>query len=133
MESNYWSKTLSGRINRRRLIAASGASALGAAFLAACGGGDDGESSGSSDKTSLIIEDGGLQVTGQERAASSRTAPTADAPSFNVQEPIAPLNNPAKHVYSTLVRQKAPYLQEPQTARAEPGLRRVLGSRRPTA
>src|SRR5688572_5087190 len=44
--SNYWNKTLEARVGRRRLLATSGAGALGAAFLAACGGDDDSNGSG---------------------------------------------------------------------------------------
>ena len=85
MESNYWTKTLAGRLNRRRFIAASGASALGAAFLAACGGGgSDGDSTGSSDKTSLVTktEDSKAQA---KRGGILKDRTYADAPSFDVQ------------------------------------------------
>ena len=40
MESNYWSKVMDRRLNRRRALVATGGSAAAAAFLAACGGGD---------------------------------------------------------------------------------------------
>ena len=39
--NNYWSAVTTQRISRRRAIAASSATALGAALLAACGGGQD--------------------------------------------------------------------------------------------
>ena len=54
--SDYWHKTLAARIGRRRLMASSGAGALGAAFLAACGGGDDnGGGSGDTGSTSSLL------------------------------------------------------------------------------
>ena len=121
MQSNYWSRTLSGRLNRRRFIAASGASALGAAFLAACGGGDDDSgSTGSSDKTSLVTkrEDSKSQA---KRGGVLKDRTNADAPSFDAQSPIAPLNNPAKHVYSTMLQPKAPYLDEEDKLELSPG------------
>ena len=45
MDTSYWNKVLDRRVSRRRTLAATGATALGAAFLAACGG-DDNESGG---------------------------------------------------------------------------------------
>jgi len=45
---------------------------------------------------------------------------TADISSMDVQQPIAPLNYPAKHVYSTLTRLKAPYLQADTTFELSP-------------
>ena len=48
MSNRYWDGLVQTRLNRRRVIAGTGAAALGAAFLAACGGGSD--SSSSSDK-----------------------------------------------------------------------------------
>lgn len=49
--SGYWASVLQGRLSRRRGLAASGATVLGAALLAACGGGD----SGGGDKTSGLL------------------------------------------------------------------------------
>ena len=52
-EANYWNRTLSGRVSRRRALAFAGV----AAFLAACGGGDS--SSGKSaakDSSGLLTE-----------------------------------------------------------------------------
>jgi hypothetical protein len=44
MAQTYWNGILTRRLNRRRALAATGATALGAAFLAACGGTDGGTS-----------------------------------------------------------------------------------------
>ena len=41
--NSYWNRVLDRRITRRRALAATGATAMGAAFLAACGGGGDGD------------------------------------------------------------------------------------------
>jgi ABC-type transport system substrate-binding protein len=51
VQESYWSKVLSGRVSRRRAIAATGAAGAAAAFLAACGGGDN-DSGGSAPKDS---------------------------------------------------------------------------------
>jgi ABC-type transport system substrate-binding protein len=47
--SSYWARILANRSNRRRLLAATASTALGASFLAACGGGGDDAKAGSSD------------------------------------------------------------------------------------
>ena len=44
--SDYWQKLTNRTISRRRAIAVTGGTALGAAFLAACGGSDSGSGSG---------------------------------------------------------------------------------------
>src|SRR5262245_6746294 len=118
MTDNYWNHMLTGRTSRRRVLAATGASALSAAFLAACGGGSGDGKSGES-KTSLVVksEDSKSQA---KRGGILKDRANADAPSFSVQEPIAPLNYPAKDVYSTMVRLKPPYLQAPQTLEMSP-------------
>ena len=46
MANNYWEKVLTRRVGRRRVLAATGATAMSAAFLAACGGDDDDDDSG---------------------------------------------------------------------------------------
>src|SRR5687767_1036131 len=94
---SYWSRFLSNRTKRRRVLAATAATGLGAAFLAACGGGDGG-SEGSKDQTSLIFkpEDSLKQA---KRGGILKDRANGDAPSFSVQDPIAPLNYPAKDVY----------------------------------
>jgi len=56
MPNDYWTRTLSNRISRRRAILTTGAAAASAAFLAACGGGSDsgGKSGAANDKSSLL-------------------------------------------------------------------------------
>jgi peptide/nickel transport system substrate-binding protein len=51
--TNYWSGVLQRRINRRRALAATGATGLAAALLAACGG-DDGPTRAPLDETGLV-------------------------------------------------------------------------------
>jgi peptide/nickel transport system substrate-binding protein len=52
MANNYWDKVLTRRVGRRRAIAGTGATALGAAFLAACGGDDDDDDDGGAPSSS---------------------------------------------------------------------------------
>jgi ABC-type transport system substrate-binding protein len=58
MAHDYWTRTLSQRISRRRAVVATGLTAASAAFLAACGGGssDSGGGGGDAakDKSSLL-------------------------------------------------------------------------------
>jgi len=50
----YWTETMRRHASRRRVLAATGATAVGAAFLAACGGGDSSNKGGAKDGSSLL-------------------------------------------------------------------------------
>ena len=86
MANGYWEQALKGRISRRRAIAATGATALGAAFLAACGGSDSGGSSKAAeaggDKSSLLAkrEDTSKQA---KTGGTLITTNPADPPHFD--------------------------------------------------
>src|SRR5215212_141260 len=62
MQDSYWSRFTNSRMSRRRALALTGGTALGAAFLVACGGsdsgsnGDSGSSSGPKDNSGLLTE-----------------------------------------------------------------------------
>jgi ABC-type transport system substrate-binding protein len=55
MSKDYWSRTLSRRLGRRRALAAAGGATLASAFLAACGGSDKEEGQTSSSSSSDVI------------------------------------------------------------------------------
>jgi ABC-type transport system substrate-binding protein len=113
-------------VTRRRAIAVTGGSAAAAAFLAACGGGDDsssssGGSTGSSGSNSIVTKT--EDATKDAKAGGTLKDRTqADVSSMDAQMPISPLNAPAKHVYNTLVRLKAPHLQDPALLEMSPDL-----------
>jgi peptide/nickel transport system substrate-binding protein len=110
MRHGYWETALAGRLSRRRTLAATGGATLAAAFLAACGGGDSGTESKTEDKSSLVTKPVDT-VKEAKRGGTIKDRMTADVSTMDVHQPIAPLNFPARHVYSTLIRQKAGYLQ----------------------
>ncbi len=115
MQSSYWNRVLAGRMTRRRALAATGASAAAAAFLAACGGSDDnggggGGGSGSTGSSNSILTKTTDSTSEAKRGGILKDRTQADVSSMDAQMPISPLNAPAKHVYSTLVRVKAPKL-----------------------
>src|SRR5687767_515520 len=113
---SYWSGITSRRMGRRRALAAAGSAGAAALLVAACGGGAREEEE---DKTSLVSKPQDT-VKQAKRGGILKDRANADAPSFSVQEPIAPLNFPAKDVYSTMVRLKAPILQATQTLEMSP-------------
>jgi len=108
--SNYWNKTLEARVGRRRLLATSGAGALGAAFLAACGGDDDssGSGGGSGDSGSS-----GLLTKVEDTSSKAKNGGTWVNPltseNFLNMDPygVAVGSAQAPWVYSRLVRYKA--------------------------
>jgi peptide/nickel transport system substrate-binding protein len=116
MSGSYWEGITQSRISRRRALAATGVTAAAAAFLAACGGDDggDGGGGGTGEKSTLAVktED---SIKEAKRGGIIKDRTNADTSSMDVQQPLAPLNTPAKHVYSTLLRLKAPYLQADTT------------------
>src|SRR4051812_32840769 len=110
MPSNYWTEALASRTTRRRAILGTGGAALGAAFLAACGSsGSDAKNGTSSDGSKLVatVADTTKQA---KRGGTIKDRVTADPPTYDVQQAIAPLNFTARHVYSTLVAEKPGYL-----------------------
>ena len=110
---DYWTRITQQRISRRRALATTGASAAAAAFLAACGGGDSGGSETGGDATGLVTKP--VDTTNQaKRGGTIKDRVAADTSTLDPIGPVAPLNSPARHIYSTLVRQKAGYL-EPMT------------------
>src|SRR5437868_1906444 len=113
MADNYWSQVLDKRIGRRRALAATGATALGAAFLAACGGGsnsgDSGGGGSSKDVSSLVVKPSD-SFKEAKRGGIIKDRNTADPPTYDAHQAIAPLNFPARHVYSTLLVEKPGYL-----------------------
>ncbi len=117
MQSNYWSGVLATRVTRRRGMAFTGGATLSAAFLAACGGGSSSNSSsggGSKDQSGIVTKPVDTSKDAK-RGGILKDKTNADITSMDVQQPLAPLNIPARHVYSTLVRQKAGYLQGTST------------------
>ena len=110
MADNYWDRALTGRVGRRRAITFAGGAALGAAFLAACGGSDSGGSGGGGtgdgkDKSSLVAKSEDTTKLAK-KGGILKDRVNADAPTMDVHGAVAPLNTVARHVYSTLVRQK---------------------------
>jgi ABC-type transport system substrate-binding protein len=118
MEHSYWTRVLDRRVARRRALAMGGGTALGAAFLAACGGGDSSNGGAGGDASGLVAKpaDTSNQAV---RGGTLRDRVAADASTLDPIGPVAPLNPPARHAYSTLVRQKAGF-QEPATFELSP-------------
>src|SRR6476620_1395183 len=98
MANDYWSRILENRIGRRRAIAATGATALGAAFLAACGGSNDsgGSGGGSSKDVSGVVVKPSDSFKEAKRGGIIKDRNTADPPTYDAHQAIAPLNFPAR-------------------------------------
>jgi ABC-type transport system substrate-binding protein len=118
MDRNYWSKTLSRRLTRRRALVASGAGALGAAFLAACGGGD-GDGDSPEDKSGLVYQPvdttkdavkGGVMV-GAFAVEPVNYDPLSSSSQFTF--------NHAHHAYQRFFSLKAGTVEDPPTGEAE--------------
>lgn len=106
MEQLYWSKDLERRINRRRAIVATGATAAGAAFLAACGGGE----SGGAKSTGLIAPP--VDTLKQaKRGGILKDRNFGDPPSLDVVQATVSWNPFGFGVYSSLIQPKPGYLK----------------------
>jgi peptide/nickel transport system substrate-binding protein len=94
------------------VLALTGGATAASALLAACGGGsksDSGSNGSTKDSSGLVTqpEDTTKQA---KRGGSIKDRQTADPSTLDPQQPIAPLNFTARHVYSTLVAEKPGYL-----------------------
>src|SRR5215218_10314983 len=114
MANGYWDQALNGRISRRRAIAATGATAMGAAFLAACGGSDSGSSSGGSgggsDKTSLLAKREDTSSKAKPGGTLITTNP-ADPPHFDPHLLTLPAAMATSLIYNKLFSIKPGVLQ----------------------
>ena len=114
MQSSYWDRVLTGRVTRRRGLAATGASAAAAAFLAACGGGDD---DGGSATTGGSGGGSGLVAQAKDTLKDAKTGgvlkefSNSDPAHLDAQQPLASLNFQARNVYGTLLREEAGHLE----------------------
>src|SRR6187551_654809 len=111
MSQDYWHNLTSGRLNRRRALAGTGAGALGAAFLAACGGGSSsdskssGDTSASKDKSGLIAEP--QDTTSKAKAGGTiKTFYTADVLHFDAlaSNSSSTVNDATVFAYSRMVK-----------------------------
>ena len=112
---NYWTKALQGRISRRRAIAATGVTALGAAFLAACGGGSDGGGSdggGGGDKSGLLAKREDTTSRAKPGGTLITTNP-ADPPHFDPHLLTLPAAMATSLIYNKLFSVKPGVLQAP--------------------
>ena len=130
MARNYWDRVLTQRKSRRRMLAGTGGMVAGSVLLAACGGDDDSAPSGSSGSTGGSSS-GGTGSTGSSGATGGSsgllTEPTdtigqatrggtmgdwaQDSSTLDPGMPVFSLNPVIKHVYSTLLREKAGHLK----------------------
>ena len=103
MQANYWTNLLGRRTSRRRALAATGGTALGAAFLAACGGGDDGPQE-PADRSGLLAP----RVDETAQGVPGGTYPYNHANNVVLIDPHSTFNAAAygliTPVYSTLVK-----------------------------
>ena len=128
MSQTYWSAVLNKRINRRRAIAATGATALGAAFFAACGGDDGG---GEEETNSLVLKP--VDTLKQaKRGGVLKDRNFGDPPSLDVIQATVSWNPFGFGVYSSLVMPAPGYLK-PAGEELSARHRRIVGdvSRRP--
>jgi hypothetical protein len=104
MHSSYWHKTLLHSVGRRRLLAGTGAGALGAAFLAACGGGNDGADSGG-DSSALVTK---AQDTSKDakRGGVLRLSNDTEPPHFDPHALTAAISGYTQMMYSRLLQIK---------------------------
>jgi peptide/nickel transport system substrate-binding protein len=111
METSYWQQLSSGRLSRRKALAAGGGLTLGAAVLAACGSSGSQSSGGSSsNKSSLVVEPVDT-LAKAKRGGTMKDRGFADPPTLDIQTANNPWNTPGFCVYSMLVGFKPGYLK----------------------
>src|SRR6266550_6800844 len=111
--SDYWARSLSQRISRRRVLLTSAAGTAGAALLAACGGGGSGPGKSSGQASGLLTQP--VDTTQQaKRGGVMKDRAAADPPSLDPVNASAPLNTIMSRSYSALVQAKPGYLARAQ-------------------
>ena len=116
MASNYWATLAAKRVNRRRVIAGSVGTMLGASLLAACGGQSDKGDAASGLVTKLV------DTTTQAKAGGVlKISQPTDIQTFNPYVLNSPLGWHTARVYSAIVRRKAEVIA-PYAAAIEPNL-----------
>ncbi len=115
MSPSYWGKLLARRASRRRIVAGSAATVLGASLLAACGGQTDKRAA-----SGLITE--GVDTTKQAKPGGVlKISRPTDIQSFHPYQLNSPLGWHTARVYSALVRRK-PAVLAPYAGEIEPNL-----------
>src|SRR5438105_13797853 len=107
MTRGYWEGSLGARMSRRRALAVSGASAA-AILLAACGGKtNNGGSAAPGGGNSSLISTASDTSQQANRGGTSKFYNTADAATFDVNQAIAALEVPQRHLNSRLTQDDA--------------------------
>ena len=110
---NYWTRSLSQRLSRRRALLVSGAGAMSAALLAACGSGSSNSRATTGASSSLVVQP--VDTTKQaKRGGVLKDRAAAEPPLLDPVNASAPLNVIMSRSYSALVQAKPGYLTRPQ-------------------
>ena len=102
---NYWASVTQQRVSRRRAIAITGGTAVGAALLAACGGSNEASDSKKAENASLIVKPSDTTSKAKKGGVMKWFSP-AEPAHFDISQGLSPLNTPNNLANSLLVNEK---------------------------
>ena len=102
---NYWASVTQQRVSRRRAIAITGGTAVGAALLAACGGGSSTSDEKKAENASLIVKPSDTTSKARRGGVMKWFSPNEPA-HFDINQGLAPLNTPNNLQNSLLVNDR---------------------------
>ena len=110
MQSNYWTRTLAVRINRRRTIAMMGAATAGSTLLFACGSDNDGMPGATTGGGNGLVAQASDTTKAATRDGVLKDYLASESQTLDPVSPVAPLNQVIKFTYGSLLTEEPGHL-----------------------
>ena len=123
---NYWASVTQQRVSRRRAIAITGGTAVGAALLAACGGSNEASDTKKAENASLIVKPSDTTSKAKKGGVMKWFSP-AEPAHFDVSQGLSPLPPPTTSLPACGQREAGLNGKAPEYSESRTGPGRVVG------